>query len=226
MSSRRFPGKVLAPMWGRPIIWHVLEAIRHALPDTPAVVITSDESSDDPLEAYLARRGVACFRGPLDDVFGRFRAALAAHPTDWVLRVCADSPLLGSRSLRAVTTAAGQPDVADTADLITTTARRTFPKGQNVELIKVRTLLALDPLVLTPSDREHVTPFLHRNPQRFVIRNVESGDPSEAQISLAVDTVDDLRRLEAMSGPELARFGCGHLLSASGRTEARGTSPD
>jgi spore coat polysaccharide biosynthesis protein SpsF len=32
MSSRRFPGKVLAPFRGHPIIWHVLERVAQALP--------------------------------------------------------------------------------------------------------------------------------------------------------------------------------------------------
>ena len=192
MSSRRFPGKVLAPFRGRPIIWHVLDRVAHALPDLPRVVVTSTDATDDPLAAYLGHLGAPCFRGPLDDVFERFRLAARAHAASWLLRVCADSPLLDGGVLRAVL------DAHDPAlDLVTTTAPRTFPKGHNAELIKVATLAAIDANELDAGDREHVTRFLHRHPQRFQIRNVESGDPALASLELAIDTLEDLHRLEA-----------------------------
>jgi spore coat polysaccharide biosynthesis protein SpsF len=192
MSSRRFPGKVLAPFRGRPIIWHVLDRVAHALPDLPRVVVTSTEVTDDPLAAYLAHLDAPCFRGPLDDVFQRFRLAARSHPAAWLVRVCADSPLLDDRVLRAVV------DARDPAiDLVTTTAPRTFPRGHNVELITTATLDAIDANELDADDREHVTLFMHRHPERFKLHNVESGDPSLAELELAVDTLEDLQRLEA-----------------------------
>ena len=192
MSSRRFPGKVLAPFRGRPIIWHVIDRVAAALPDLPRVVVTSTDPSDDPLAAYLDRLDVACFRGPLDDVLARFRLAAQARGAAWLLRVCADSPLLDDRVLRAVS-GAFDPQL----DLITTTSPRTFPKGHNAELIRAATLAGIDDRELDAEDREHVTRFLHRHPDRFRIRNVESGDPTLASQSLAIDTLEDLHRLEA-----------------------------
>jgi spore coat polysaccharide biosynthesis protein SpsF len=192
MSSRRFPGKVLAPFRGKPIIAHVIERVAQALPELPCVVVTSIDPSDDPLVAYLAHLGTACFRGPLDDVFERFRQAAKSRGAKWALRICADSPLIDARVLHAVV---GAHDPA--LDLITTTMPRTFPKGHNAELINAATLEAIDPRELDADAREHVTRFLHLNPTRFKIRNVESGDPSLAAQDLAIDTIEDLHRLEA-----------------------------
>ncbi len=196
MSSRRFPGKVLAPFRGHPILWHVLDRVARALPEPPIVVVTSTDPTDDPLAAYVGSLGIACFRGPLDDVFERFRQAARAHDATWLLRICADSPLLDERVLKAVV-AALDPAREPALDLITTTAPRTFPKGHNAELINGATLAAIDARELDAEDREHVTRFLHRRPERFRIRNVESGDPTLAALELAVDTLDDLHRLEA-----------------------------
>ncbi|MCU1282794.1 MAG: hypothetical protein JWM53_6340 [bacterium] len=192
MSSRRFPGKVLAPFRGEPIIRHVLRAVERALPDLPRLVVTSVEPSDDPLAAYLEELRTDCFRGPLDDVIGRFRAALRAHPCDWILRICADSPLLDPEVLRRVVAAR-----RDDLDLVTTTEPRTFPKGQNAELIRTQTLLAIEDRELDAADREHVTTLMHRRRDRFRLHNVEADGPSRATDSVAVDTVDDLIRLEA-----------------------------
>ncbi|MGZ3438378.1 MAG: cytidylyltransferase domain-containing protein [Polyangia bacterium] len=194
MSSRRFPGKVLAPFRGEPIVRHVLRALERALPDVPRVVVTSVEPSDDPLAAYLKELGADCFRGPLDDVQGRFRAALKAHPCDWVLRICADSPLLDAEILRRVVAAR-----RDDLDLVTTTEPRTFPKGQNAELIRTRSFLEIDDAELDAADREHVTSFLHRRRDRFRLLNVTNDGPSRAAESVAVDTVEDLARLEMVT---------------------------
>ena len=199
MSSRRFPGKVLAPFRGRPLIAHVVDAVRHALPAVPLVVVTSTDSTDDPLVAYLASVEVPTFRGPLDDVLGRFRAALDPYPATWIVRVCADSPLLSSRVLELATGAALGTDY----DLVTTTLRRTFPKGQNAEVIRADALRAIEGRELDAEDREHVTRFFHRNPLRFRILNVESGRPELADLDHCVDTVDDLRRLESLTPGEL-----------------------
>jgi spore coat polysaccharide biosynthesis protein SpsF len=193
MSSQRFPGKVLAPFHGQPIIRHVVERITSALPEVPVVVATSGEPSDDPLAAYLASRQITCFRGSLADVFRRFKSCLAEYPCDWVLRVCADSPLLEEEMLRAVVAAR-----AEGVDLVTTTLQRSFPRGSNAELIRAATLTALDEAELNPHDREHVTPFFHRHPQRFNLLNVLADGPSRAQASVAVDTIEDLQRLEGL----------------------------
>ena len=202
MSSRRFPGKVLAPFRGEPLIQSVIRAVDHALPNVPIVVATSLQSSDDPLAAYVESLGVPVFRGALEHVFDRFVACAEAHPCRWVLRVNADSPLLAPPPLHAVIAHVDAPDL----DLVTTTFPRTFPRGQNAELIRVETMRAIDPESLSLDDQEHVTQFFYRNPARFRILNVESGDASLAGLSLAVDTLEDLHRLEAVPDPAAGVF--------------------
>lgn len=179
------------------MICHILSAIQNALPAVPIVVATSTEAADDPLAAYLGAFGVSVFRGPLEDVFERFRRCVDAYPCEWILRVCADSPLHDPRVLQAVVEC---PD-RDGADLVTTVFPRTFPVGQNAELIRTATLQALDAGSLAPEEREHLTQVFYRNPDRYRIVNVASGDPSLAKLSIAVDTVEDLFRLERCAEP-------------------------
>lgn len=202
MSSCRFPGKVLAPFRGKALIQHVLAAVAKILASDRIVVITSDEPSDDPLVSHLHAIGANVFRGPLEDVFERFRRCALEYPCEWILRVSADSPLLDEQVLRAV---AAHSQLVD-CDLVTTISPRTFPRGQNAELINVSTFMTLDQSGLTADDREHVTQFYYRNPGRFRIVNIESGNPLLAQFSLAVDTVEDLQRLESLLPEELRRL--------------------
>lgn len=191
MSSRRFPGKVLAPFRGEPIVLHVVRAAAAVVGDANVVVATSDDGSDDPLVAYLSSIGVACFRGPQDDVVERFRLCARVHPCDWILRLCADSPLLAADELAAVVHAA-----RDEVDVASTSLAKGETHGRNAELFRTTALLQLDPAELSEHEREHVTPFFYSHPERFRLVVVEL--PPRDVGALTVDTVEDLARLEAL----------------------------
>lgn len=186
MSSSRFPGKVLAPLHGEPIVMHVVRAAGAAVGSANVVVATSDDASDDPLEEYLASSGITCFRGPLDDVLERFRLCAHAHPSEWVVRVSADSPLLDADVVRRVVEAAGE-DVD-----VVTTALGASAHGTNAELVRSSALVGADTRDATDAEREHVMPFFYNRPDRFRIRAL-----TVAATGGTVDTVDDLERLEA-----------------------------
>lgn len=196
MSSSRFPGKVLAPLAGKPIVAHVLDRVAEAVPKADIIVATSTHPSDDPLAGYVERLGFAVHRGPLDDVLARFQGCLNAHPCDGFFRVCADSPLLDPGILRGMLAHAGGG-----WDIVTNVQRRTFPTGQSAELLGAATFRRLDPGACTAEQREHVTMVYYDHPERFRILNIESGRPELAAQRLVVDTLEDLRALEERLAP-------------------------
>jgi spore coat polysaccharide biosynthesis protein SpsF len=199
MTSRRFPGKVLAPFKGRVVLEHVLSAVEAAL-DRDVIVATSVDSSDDPIAAFANARGTRVVRGDLANVLSRFQEAGRTVDAEWLLRVNADSPLLDPELLRRVIGARRG------ADVVTTTRPRTFPKGRNAEMVKRSLLLAVNAAAATPEEREHVLPYFYSRPEAFRIHNVESGHPEWAGESLAIDTPDDLVRLERLTPEQLSRF--------------------
>jgi spore coat polysaccharide biosynthesis protein SpsF len=197
MSSNRLPGKMLAPFRGRPLIAQVLERLAQGGLGARLVLLTSTDRTDDPLADYVAARcGVAVFRGELDNVVGRFQAAIAAHPCDWFVRISGDSPYIDPSLVEAV---AGLRDEAH--DVVSNVVRRTFPAGQSVECVRSRLFGALDAETLTADQREHVTKLFYDRPADFRLRSVVCRDPAWQGGRMVVDTLDDLRRLEA--GAEL-----------------------
>ena len=195
MSSTRFPGKVLAPFKGKPIIDHVVSRIAQAVPSDRITVATSTERSDDPLAVYLVGLGVSVFRGPLDDVLRRFQLCQEKFPCRWMVRVSADSPLLDSKLFAQVLPHVERDDL----DIVTNVFPRTFPKGNSLEMLKAATFAKIDSTGLRPELREHVTRMAYEEPSKFRILNIESEDGDRSHISLCVDTVDDLQRLDAIS---------------------------
>lgn len=209
MSSSRFPGKVLAPLRGRPLLAHVVERARAVAEAGDVIVATSGAASDDPLALYA--EGVlraTVFRGELADVALRFQQCLRAYPCSWLVRISGDSPVIDPELVSAAIRHAG-----DDVDLVTNVAVRTFPPGQSVEVLRSETFLALDTTRFSREEQEHVTLHYYRHPERFRIRNLESGDQSLARRRLVVDSIDDLQALERLlaESPELAA-GYGRLL--------------
>jgi spore coat polysaccharide biosynthesis protein SpsF len=194
MNSQRFPGKVLAPFCGKPIIKWVTDAVESLFAKPQIFVLTSVEVCDDPLAAYLAQQGTQCFRGELDRVFCRFQACAERFPSMWILRISADSPLLDLDIIRSVVAFASDPML----DLVTTIFPRTFPKGLNAELIRTRSLIDINASELSSYELEHVTPYFYNHAEQFAIKNISSSRHYTADESFAVDTLDDYFRLSRL----------------------------
>lgn len=190
MSSQRFPGKVLAPLQGKPLVSHLIARAQQAQGVDQVVVLTSVEPSDAPLAAYLESVGCPVFRGELNNVFLRFRAALAQYPCDYFVRLSADSPLMDVQLLSDMV--AYTQD--DAYDFISNVQSRMFPKGQSVEIVRRDAFLSVDAQGLTPEQQEHVMPYFYDAPLRklFVDNTV-----NQREINSCVDTIEDLRALES-----------------------------
>lgn len=191
MNSSRFPGKVLAPFMGRPVIAHVISRLERVLPRNLITIATSTTESDDPLALYVQEMGVSIYRGPLKDVFGRFRQCLEQYPCDWFFRICADSPMLNVGLLKKVLQHAVMG-----VDLVTNVQVRTFPKGYSVELLNATTFYSINQEHLSAEEREHLTMVYYINSDRYSIVNLESSNPVLANMNFTIDTVADLHRLE------------------------------
>jgi spore coat polysaccharide biosynthesis protein SpsF len=200
MSSRRLPGKVLLKVGGKPLLQYLLERLGHCRRLDGVLVATSVEKSDTPVWDFCRDHGVPAVRGPLGDVAGRFLQALASRPWDAFVRVSADSPLLDQQLVDEGVRLFGEGH----PDLVTNVNPRTFPSGQSVEVVRSETFRLTYPLMVTPEDREHVTPYFYRNSSRFVIRNFTS-ETYLGDLHLGVDTEEDLevtrRILEQMERP-------------------------
>ena len=193
MSSARFPGKMLAPFRGRPLIAQVLGRFRDSDLQDRLVVLTSNHASDDPLADFVANRcDVPVFRGDLDDVVARFQSALSQHPCAWFVRISGDSPLIDPVLVQTMI------DLCTPSyDLVSNVVRRTFPPGQSVECVRSEAFRALRSTELTADQREHVTKVFYDQPGSWRVRSVTSAEPERASKPMVVDTLEDLRNLEA-----------------------------
>lgn len=195
MGSRRFPGKMLADLAGRPLIWHVMTRMRRASVLDQLMLATSTERGDDVLAAYAATQGLPVYRGPEDDVLARFQGAAAASAADIIVRVNGDAPLVDPVLTDRLVTAL----IADDADYVATPADvACFHDG--VDPMSRRILERLGHEVSgDPLAREHVTGYFKAHPA-FGRRALVEIEPA-LQVQgprLSVDTPDDLAFFTAL----------------------------
>ncbi len=187
MSSTRLPGKVLAPILGRPMLSLQIERIGRARACKNLIVATSDQAEDQPIADLCAEIGVAVYRGSLNDVLDRFYRAALPHRPDRVIRLTADCPLADWTVIDRVCDAAE----AGGYDYCSNTVDPTWPDGLDVEVVSFEALETAWREAESPSEREHVLPFIHRRPDRFGIGSVRN-DRDLSHLRWTVDEPADL----------------------------------
>ncbi len=170
MTSTRLPGKVLLEAMGRPMLAYQLERVARVPSIDAIVVATTTNVSDDPVEAFAREGGYGIHRGSEHDVLSRFAGALAESDAENVVRLTADCPLTDPDVIEQVIQRYKTADPS--CDYVTNAIPRSYPAGLDVEVIGRAALEAAAAEARDPYDREHVTPFLYRNPERFRLLSV------------------------------------------------------
>jgi spore coat polysaccharide biosynthesis protein SpsF len=189
------------------------------LPVDQVVVATSDLDRDDPVAEAAEAAGVGVVRGPEQDVLARFALALRRYPAAHVVRITGDCPLTDP----AIVAASIDLHIHRSADYTCNVLPRTFPQGLDVEVIAADALRLADQEARLAIEREHVTPFFYRHPERFRLANLRSGEDLGDE-RWTVDTPSDLevvRDILRRVGPDPA-FG---WRDALGTVRRRASTP-
>ncbi len=167
MGSVRFPGKVMRPICGTPMIGLLLARLRRARTIDRIVVATSQNPVNEPLAAYVRELGYEVWRGSEEDVLDRYyQAALSCH-ADVVVRITGDCPLVAPELVDALV-ALFQ---AGTVDYASNIQPPTYPDGLDVEVFSFAALECAWREATRAEDREHVTPYI-RSSGRFATINM------------------------------------------------------
>jgi spore coat polysaccharide biosynthesis protein SpsF len=197
MNSTRLPGKVLRVLGDTTVLGHVVRRLFACASLTRVVVATTRDPTDDAVCREAAAAGALVTRGPEDDVLARFVQALDEHGGDVGVRVTSDCPLIDptlvDRGVRRLL--AGDPP----PDYLSNTLRRTYPRGYDFEVFLSEALRTAAREARSAAEREHVTPFLYRHPERFRLESLERPDPQgTADWRVTLDTPEDWDVIRAL----------------------------
>lgn len=196
MGSTRLPGKVLKPILGRPMLWHIVQRVRWVTGVVEVVVATSDQPGDNPIQRFCREYGIASFAGSENDVLDRFYHTAVKYEGDPLIRITGDCPFVDpgvvGRLLELYGT--GRYDhvgVATGAGAIFLDGGR-FPDGLDAECFSFAVLERAWRGATEPSDREHVTPYMWRAPGQFRVGTLKS-EKDYSHLRWTVDNESDFQ---------------------------------
>ncbi|HMH65159.1 MAG TPA: NTP transferase domain-containing protein, partial [Rhizomicrobium sp.] len=195
MGSTRLPGKVLKPIAGQPLLWHIVHRLKacHLVEDI--AVATSMNPADEAIVEWCNAQGVTVVRGPEDDVLARYARAAEKLDADVIVRVSSDAPFIDPGFVDHLVATLIEQDgdyvlMEDGAECA----------HEGVDPFSRR---ALDRLMMDaahdPAAKEHVTGYFKLHPGFVKIVRAEAYAPLEKKgRRLTIDTPDDLVFIEAL----------------------------
>jgi spore coat polysaccharide biosynthesis protein SpsF len=170
MASTRLPGKVLLPLAGKPLLVRMVERVQAAVLSGTVVVATSINPEDDVLAELCRAEDLLCYRGDPEDVLDRhYRAGQTLEATT-VIKIPSDVPLIDPRVIDRVISyyLAHEGDY----DFVSNLHPASYPDGNDVEIMTMPALETAWREATRPLEREHTTPYLWENADRFRVGNV------------------------------------------------------
>jgi len=204
MGSTRLPGKVLKPIAGQPLLWHIVHRLRkcHLLEDI--AVATTVNPADEAIVEWCNANDVIVVRGPEDDVLARYARAAEKLDADIIVRVSSDAPFIDPAFVDHLIATLIEQDgdyvlLEDGAECA----------HEGVDPFSRR---ALDRLMMDaandPAAKEHVTGYFKLHPDFVKIVRAHAWPPlAKKGGRFTIDTPDDLAFIEAVHARIDARAG-------------------
>jgi spore coat polysaccharide biosynthesis protein SpsF len=211
MTSTRLPGKVLLPLAGEPMLVRLIERLSRVRFADGVAIATTKNATDDPIVALCEKLGVSSYRGSEHDVLSRYFECAQQLSAGTVVRVTSDCPLLDPALIDLAISRYQQGDI----DYVSNTLDPTWPYGMAVEVFSAHVLGLAHREARQAAEREHVTPYIYWNPERFRLVNLRHTE-NLSHLRLTIDTLEDyelVQRVFAAAYSQRRDFAIADVLS-------------
>jgi spore coat polysaccharide biosynthesis protein SpsF len=170
MGSARLPGKVMMPLAGKPLIYRMHERVAESKLAGEIIIAATEEETDVPIIQLCEENNLNYYRGHSTDLLERHYKAAKIFNADVVVKIPSDCPLI-------------DPNIIDKVikyfienfpkyDFVSNLHPATYPDGNDVEVMTMKSLEDAKQNAKLPLEREHTTPYFWENPDKFRIGNV------------------------------------------------------
>ncbi len=168
VGSTRLPNKVLLKVLDKTILEYVITRVKQAKQVDRVLVATTTNKSDSRIVNLAKKLGVDIYCGSENDLLDRFFQTAKLFKIKNIVRITADCPLI-------------DPDIIDRVinlyfkskvDYCSNILKRSFPVGLDVEIFSFDALRSAWEKARFPSEREHVTPYIIKHPDKFKLKNI------------------------------------------------------
>jgi spore coat polysaccharide biosynthesis protein SpsF len=215
MNSTRLPGKVLLPLAEEPLLLRMYERISAAKNVGQIVVAITNDESDDKLITLCKKHSIKTFRGSTEDLLDRHYKAAKKFDAEVVIKIPSDCPLIDPEIIDKVTLY--YINNRGKFDFVSNLHPPSYPDGNDVEIMTIETLETAWLNSKKYFEREHSTPYIWENPDKFRIGNVawETGLDYSMTYRLTIDYKEDYEFIKKVYDelyPKNKMFGLNDIL--------------
>ena len=197
-GSTRLPGKVMMKADDKLLmVDYVINQLKHSKLHDEIVIATTDLKQDDVIFDYVTNRNIPCFRGDEKNVLERHYQCAKKYAFSTIVRIPSDKPLIDPTIVDSVIEkfqsnsydyiSNFSVDVNDNDRFIPS-----YPSGTEVEIFSFTTLETAWKNATSEHDKEHVTPYIYTQPEKFKIFTLKS-EKNLSQFRWALDYENDLK---------------------------------
>jgi len=194
VNSERLPKKILCKLPFDSNITVIEQIIKRSkkILNIDDVIIATIETKDNKLENIAKVEGVKIFKGNEHNVLNRFYCTAKKNKIDVIVRITGDNPCIDPLLISTIL----ENHIRNKVDYTKTEG---YPIGLNVEVFNFNALEKAHKNATKDYEKEHVTPYINRNPKKFKINIVKA--PKELcapDIRITLDTEEDYALLCAV----------------------------
>jgi len=197
-GSTRLPGKVMMKADDKLLmVDYVINQLKHSKLHDEIVIATTDLKQDDVIFDYVTNRNIPCFRGDEKNVLERHYQCAKKYAFSTIVRIPSDKPLIDPTIVDSVIEkfqsnsydyiSNFSVDVNDNDRFIPS-----YPSGTEVEIFSFTALETAWKNATSEHDKEHVTPYIYTQPEKFKIFTLKS-EKNLSQFRWALDYENDLK---------------------------------
>ncbi len=169
-GSSRLPNKILLSLSNAPLLYRMYERVAASKLKGTIVIATTTDKSDDKVEELCTEYNLNCYRGHPTDLVDRHYQAAKLFNADAVVKIPSDCPLIDTNVIDKVLNYYMENLIY--FDYVSNLHPATYPDGNDVEVMSMKALHNAWNYSKREFEREHTTPYLWENPDKFRIGNV------------------------------------------------------
>lgn len=190
-SSTRLANKILKKLpYSSDItcLSQVIKRLKKSKKLMDIIIATTKEKEDNEIINIVKKEDVKFFRGSKENVLSRYYFAAKGNDIDIIIRVTSDCPCIDAEIIDLTI----DDHINKMADYTANSLIRTYPHGLDVEVFNFNTLEKAHKNSTKDYEKEHVTPYINRNPQIFKINEIKAPQELYApDIRVTLDTEED-----------------------------------
>jgi len=194
IGSTRLPSKTIFQLGSMSVVSNAMTRLKKI--DADFHVLLTDRKSFATLEKEALQCGFDIMEGPAEDVLKRFTIAIEKYKPHTFIRATADNPLVFYKEAALIL----EKHLEKNADHSWFTG---MPLGAGVEIVKAEKLLEAERLTNNLYDREHVTPYLYKNSDKYMLNHLKA--PEEVcypEGRITIDTLSDYNYIKKIFDTE------------------------